>query len=230
MNLAVRVSRPYGDIQEWVKELKVAKIIVCQHDADEEVSRTHIHMLLIGSVLKPDAIKARYKKLYGDIDKNDWSFKTSWQDKATKEVFPIDDENSKKFITYMTKGHIVPSLCVGYDPAEVLNLAQLWVDPERKELTVKNGKFVRKSKEIDEVKKKSRRSLIEIMVDRGKDEDINPDDTHRVLAMIRKVLIEHNEVIGMWKVMEYYDAWMMYGHKENWIGMIARKIESRNSK
>lgn len=228
MNLAVRVSRPYGDIQDWVKELKVSKIIVFQHDADEEVSRTHVHMLLIGSVLKPDAMKARYKKLYGDIDKTDWSFVQVFKEDG--KPVAITDENSKKFITYMTKGHIVPSLCVGYDPAEVLHLAQLWVDPERKELTVKNGKFVRKSKEIDEVKKKSRRSLIEIMCDRGKDEDINPDDTTAVLAMIRKVLIEHNEVIGMWKVMEYYDAWMMYGHKDNWIHMIARKIELRNSK
>jgi len=34
----------------------------------------------------------------------------------------------------------------------------------------------------------------------------------------------------MWKVMEYYDAWMMYAHKDEWVNMIAKKIESRNNK
>jgi len=228
MNLAVRISRSYEEIKEWVTQLKGQSFILYQHDADDEISRTHVHFLIIGSELKPDAMKARYKKLYGDIDKTDWSFISSF--KVDGKATAITVENSTKFVTYMSKGSLVPLHSNGYDPIEVLRLTQLWVDPEQKQLECKHGKFIRKSKEVPEVKKKSRRNLIEVMLDRGKDEDINPDDTHAVLRMIRKVLVEHNEVVGMWKVMEYYDAWMMYGHKDQWINMIARKIEFRNNK
>lgn len=228
MNLAVRISKPFEEVKDWITGLKADRLIAYQHDADEEIQRTHVHFLILGSELKPDAMKARYKKLYGDIDKTDWSFISAF--KVDGKPVAITTETSTKFVTYMSKGSLVPLHNVGYDPMELLALTQAWVDPSTKSLECKNGKFVRKSKEIDEVKKKSKRNLVEIMLDRGKDQDINADDTHAVLAMIRKVLIEHNEVIGMWKVMEYYDAWMMYGHKDQWINMMAKKIDFRNNK
>lgn len=227
MNLAIRISRPYDDIRDWVQGLKAERIIAYQHDADDEVSRTHVHLLVLQSQIKPDAMKTRFKTLYGNIDKTDWSFTSAFKDEG--KVTPISDDSSSKFITYMSKGHLEPVYNIGYELDEVNRLKSLWVIP-KKMLSVKNGKFVRQTDDVAEKPKKTRRNLLEIMLDRGKDEDIDPDDTKGILSMIRKVLVENNEVIGMWKVMEYYDAWMMYGAKDNWINMIAKKIESRNSK
>lgn len=226
MNLAIRVSRPYGDIQEWCEELKAEKKIVFQHDADDEVSRTHIHMLVIGSSIKPDALKYRYKKLYGDIDKTDWSFVNSFKDDG--KTVPISPDSSDKFITYMSKGHLAPVLSVGYDPFKVLELSRQWKDPKTTALKTEGGKFVRVPKQIKEdSKKKTKRDLIEIMVCKGKDEDIDPDDTTTIISMIREVLVKHNEVLGMYKVMDYYDGYMMYANKERFVDMVVAKIQSR---
>lgn len=227
MNLAIRVSRSYEEVAAWVQGLKGDKVIVYQHDADDEVSRTHIHMLIINSGLKPDAMKARFKTLYGEIVKTDWSFSSGFKEDG--KVTPISEDTSSKFITYMSKGHLTPVYNHGYDPVDLLRLTQEWKEP-KKMLSVKGGKFVRTTEDVPEKPKKTRRTLVEVMVDRGKDQDIGDWDTKGILMMIRQVLVENNEVVGMWKVMEYYDAYMMYACKDAWLNMIVKKIESRNSK
>lgn len=227
MNLAIRISRSYDEIKDWINGLKATSIIAYQHDADDEVSRTHVHMLVIESGVKPDGLKARFKTLYGNIDKTDWSFASSFKDGQT--ATPISVESSSKFITYMSKGELAPVFSQGYNPEDVLRLTQQWVKPV-KQLSVKNGKFVRQTDDVPDKPKKTRRTLVEIMLDRVKDEDVDYEDTRKTLSIIRKVLIENNEVVGMWKVMEYYDAVMMYGNEGAWLNMIAKKIENRNSK
>lgn len=227
MNLAIRVSRSYDEVKDWVETLKGDKIIVYQHDADEDVSRTHIHMLILATGIKPDAMKTRYKTRYGDIDKTDWSFTQSFKEDG--KAVGITEENSSKFITYMSKGHLVPVYNHGYDPVDLLRLTQEWKEP-KKMLSLKGGKFVRTTEDVPDKPKKTKRTLVEVMVDRGKDQDLGDWDTKGILLMIREVLIENNEVVGMWKVMEYYDAYMMYGQKDAWLNMISKKIELRNSK
>ncbi len=227
MNLAIRISRSYDDIREWC-QFKAERKIVFQHDADERVSRTHIHMLVMNCSIKPDTLKYRFKKLYGDIHKTDWSFATEFKDRESGKMIPVTPETSDKFITYMTKGHLVPVLSEGYDPFKVLELSQQWKDPKTTALKVEGGKFVRIPKQIaEEKKKKTKRDLIEIMVCKGKDENIDSDDTTAVVNMIREVLVKHNEVIGMYKVMDYYDGYMMYADKERFVSMIVNKINSR---
>lgn len=227
MNLAIRISRSYDEIKEWINGLKATSIIAYQHDADDEVSRTHVHMLLIESGVKPDGLKARFKTLYGNIEKTDWSFASSFKDGQTPTAITV--ESSSKFITYMSKGELTPVFSQGYNPEDVLRLTQQWVKPV-KQLSVKNGKFVRQTDDVPDKPKKTRRTLVEIMLDRVKDEDIDYDDTRKILSIIRRVLVENNEVVGMWKVMEYHDAVMMYGNEGAWLNMIAKKIENRNNK
>lgn len=227
MNFAIRVSRSYEEIVNWVQSLKGDKVLAYQHDADDEVSRTHVHLLLINSGIKPDAMKARFKTLYGEIVKTDWSFASGFKEDG--KMVPINDDNSSKFITYMSKGCLTPVFNHGYDPDEVKRLTSEWKEP-KKMLSVKGGKFVRTTDDVPDKPKKTRRTLVEIMVDRGKDQDIGDWDTKGILTMIRNVLVENNEVVGMWKVMEYYDAYLMYACKDAWLNMITKKIESRNSK
>lgn len=224
MNLSIRVSRSYDEIKEWVEAITATSLIAYQHDADDEVSRTHVHMMVIETTIKPDALKARYKTLYGNIDKTDWSFSSGYKDDG--KVMPITVESSQKFITYMSKGHLTPVRSVGHDPAAILRLTQEWKEP-KKQLVTKGGKFVRVTEDVPDKPRKTKRTLIEIMLDRGKDANLAYDDTQGILRMIRDVLVENNEVVGMYKVMEYYDSWMMYGQKDAWVNMISKKIENR---
>lgn len=209
MSYAIRVSRAYDDVFDWVDGLKAAKVAVYEHEADEDVKRTHIHLLLIDSAIKPDAMKAKFKKLYGEIDKTDWSFKSAAEGIADG------------FVTYMSKGKLAPKLTKGYTTDEIMKLTNEWKEPERK-TTVKleNGKFVRS---VDCVPKKSKSQMLEQMRSRLSD----TSSTRERLIAIRKVLMENNEVIGQYKMMDYYDSLMMYYYKDDWMCSMERKINSK---
>lgn len=204
MDLAVRISRSYEEVYDWVNDLTADKILVYQHDADDEVKRTHIHMLLIGSTLKPDALKARYKKLYGNIEAKDWSFKKS--------------DGDVKYITYMSKGIIPPSFSKGYTVSEIEEYTKQWVD--KTNLKLENGKFVR---DINEPNQKTKHQLLEQM----RSELCSTNTTRDILKIIRKVLVQNKVIIGQYKMMDYYDSLMMYDRKEEWLEGMERKILSR---
>lgn len=204
MSLAIRISREYDTIHEWIDNIEADKVIVYEHEADKEVSRTHIHMLLINSKCKPDALKSRYKKLYGEINKTDWSFKQAEQD-------------TEPFITYMSKGILPPKLTKGYETDYIIELTNKWVDPEITTVTLSDGKLVRNVKETD---KKTKRQMLEQMRTQLSD----TSTTREILRVIRKVLVANNEVVGQYKQMDYYDAYMMYDRKEEWLSAMERKI------
>lgn len=205
MDLAIRVTRSYSDIMEWVDNLTADKVIVYEHEADDEVSRTHIHMLLIQSTLKPDSLKARFKKLYGNIDAKDWSFKSS--------------DGDPKYITYMSKGKLSPKLSKGFELSDITKYTSEWVEPKTK-VKLENGKFVR---DVNEPGQKTKIQLLEQMRSR-----LSPTDSTRdILKIIRKVLIDNKVIIGQYKMMDYYDSLMMYDRKEDWLCGMERKINSR---
>lgn len=204
MDLAIRISRPYDDIFDWVDAIESSKLAVYEHEADDEISRTHIHMLVIGCKIKPDSLKTRFKKAYGDIDKTDWSFKTATDD---------------KFITYMSKGHLAPKLTKGYDVAEIEKLTAEWIEPKTP-LKLENGKFVR---DVQVAGQKTKIELLEQMRSRLS----GSDTTRDILKVIRRVLIDNKVVVGQYKMMDYYDSLIMYSSKEDWIAGMERKINSR---
>lgn len=204
VDLAVRVTRKYDDVFDWVDSIKSSKICIYEHEADTEVSRTHIHMLIMGCELKPDSLKARYKKLYGNIDAKDWSFKTA---------------KDEEFITYMSKGKLVPKLTKGYTVAEIQSYTEKWVEPKTM-LKLEDGKFVR---DINEPGQKTKIQLLEQMRSRL----CGTDSTRDILKAIRKVLIENKVVIGQYKMLDYYDSLMMYEKKDDWLCAMERKINSR---
>lgn len=206
MDLAIRVTRPYEEVKEWLNNIKADKLIVYEHESDTEVSRTHIHMLIVKSELKPDALKARYKKLYGTIEAKDWSFKAA-------------DDNQGRYLTYMSKGCIQPKLTKNYDDEYVKNCMSEWVEPKTN-LKLEDGKFVR---DIAYPGQKTKLELLEQMRSKLSDSATTRD----ILKLIRKVLIDNNVVIGQYKMMDYYDSLIMYARKEDWILGMERKINSR---
>lgn len=207
MNKAIRVSRDYETIKLWFDTFTYDKLIVYEHPKDEEISRTHCHILVYGLNVKSDNLKYHLKKIDPTLNgRIDWSF-------SDKEV---DD----KFITYMSKGKYDPVLVFGYTKPEVDEYTTKWVNPCK--MSVENGMLVI-DKPVKEVKKKTKRDLIELMKSRY----LETMDTEEICKVIRKVLVDNNEVLGMYKVMDYYDALLMYADKHRFIDMVVNKINSR---
>lgn len=207
MSLAIRISRKYDDIFDWIDAIECEKLIVYEHEADKEVNRTHCHLLVLKPKCKPDALKTRFKKQYSPTDSGNplWCWKSAL------------DDDYETYITYMTKGVLSPKLIKGFDLSDMIALAEKYVDPEKTQVELQNGKFVRSVKETD---KKTKRQMLEQMRSRLSD----TSSTRDILKAIRKVLMDNNEVIGQYKQMDYYDAYMMYDRKEDWLMAMERKI------
>lgn len=207
---AIRLTFCYTEVQEVIEQFGNASegIVVYEHEKDEEVSNTHIHMLLNKCTVSTDTLKNYVRRKKGVVDKTLWSFKTA-------------DSDVDKYVTYMSKGVLSPVYVKGYDAEYIASRKQAWTAPQTK-VKLLNGKLV---KEVDDSSNISKRQLVEEMVASiGTDEC----DTRIIIDGIRKVLVQHRIVVGMYKVMDYYDSYMMYGQKERWVNMVASRIEKRN--
>lgn len=116
MNHAIRITLPFADcsgiIRQWADRSQQA--IVYQHQADEEVSKTHVHLILGGCETKSEALKRMWKDAPGKGNEF-WSWK--------------DWDGTKKFITYMSKGSLRPIFVKNFSQEEVENSRQEWVEP-----------------------------------------------------------------------------------------------------
>lgn len=116
---AVRVSRPYDDlsgiISLWADRSQT--VIVYEHSADEEVNRTHVHMLLMDVEVKDERLKRIAHSIDSSLAGNkDWSFKLT------------ETENLDKYIIYMTKGIYHPSFVKNFSQDRLEELRLMWVD------------------------------------------------------------------------------------------------------
>lgn len=212
MNLHIRISRPYTDISGWILNEKHESCVVYEHDKDDEVARTHCHIWVKGIQCSTDSLKNHIKKVIGPVDKSDWYFTT-----VNKSKEPWTDD----VITYMSKGKLEPKYKNGFTDEEIDNFKSKWVVPPNP-ITTQDGMLVVK-RVVKETNKKTKRELIQEML-----ETYLPEmETHEMIELIRKVLIKNNEVLGMYKVMDFYDGLLCYGAKEKFVDMMVQKINSR---
>jgi len=134
MNHAIRVSRPFidisGAIEAWSD--KSERLVVYQHDADEEVNRTHCHFALYGCTVKAEQLKRDFRKKYKTEDDGNglWAFK------SLNDVLSEDDtcltltfDQQKQmldYIKYMTKGKLDPVFVKNISPAILDKAKGLW--------------------------------------------------------------------------------------------------------
>jgi len=201
----VRVSRSWDEIFDWLDAIEADKKIIYEHEADEEVQRTHIHMYIENPKLKDDALKTSFKKAYNPTDKGNTLW--SWKSANVDEVM--------KIITYMSKGTLVPKFAKGFDIKDIEKATESFQAPK-----LVDGKFVRV---VKEVAKATKREMLEQMRSRMS----GTDTTRDILRIVRKVLMSNNEVIGQYKMMDYYDSLYMYERKEDWLYAMERKINSK---
>lgn len=135
--LAVRISRSYVDISSVLIEISRKSEGACwyEHDADEEVSRQHVHGLLVNPTISTDTMKGWLRKILGPVDRYDWAFPTTYKNDL-KEVCAVNMD----FITYMSKGKLEPVHCYG-------SIHSLLCDVYRK-------KWVERSKRITQTEQK----------------------------------------------------------------------------
>lgn len=116
-NHAIRITLSYelckDVISKWAD--RSDKVIVYQHDADEEVSKTHVHLGLYGCEVKTEALKRMWPDAPGKGNEF-WSWK-----EATEEP--------TKYLTYMSKGTLRPVFMKNFSPDLVETSRQAWVEP-----------------------------------------------------------------------------------------------------
>lgn len=116
-NHAIRITLPYEGckhiISQWAD--RCAEVVVYQHDADEEISKTHVHLGLYGCEVKSEALKRMWSDAPGKGNEF-WSWK-----EASAEA--------SRYLTYMSKGTLRPVFVKKISP-EILEAArQAWVEP-----------------------------------------------------------------------------------------------------
>lgn len=114
MKLAIRLTYPYEDVKEFFRRFDTCAVY--QHDADEEVSRTHIHAL-VETACSTDTLKNWLRKIIGSVEKSDWSFV------AKLKGEPVTD----RFITYMSKGKLEPKLVKGFTQEQIDAYRKEWI-------------------------------------------------------------------------------------------------------
>lgn len=131
--IAARISMAYDDCADAIQQISLHArgLVVYEHDSDKEVSRTHIHMVIV----EPDIGIEGFKKLvkrYIDVTGRKGNELWSW--KMCLDV--------KKYITYMSKGSLAYKFCKEYSDEELETLRLQWVEREEKsDLPAKEVKY-----------------------------------------------------------------------------------------
>lgn len=118
-DLAFRLSMAYSDCESVMAGYadRCEKIVVYEHSSDEEVSRTHIHGVMVKSTVGIEGLK-KYLKTHLDVGGLTGNQLWSWKH--------CDDVN--KYVTYMSKGSLAYKFMKGFSPDEVEALRLSWVE------------------------------------------------------------------------------------------------------
>lgn len=134
---AVRVSMDYASFSaELLTKIAAAcdRLVIYEHESDEEINRTHVHML----VDNPTVTQETFKNWIGrDRGKGNsfWSFKTVYSVKKGNDEIPVD----LKFITYMSKGTLQPKYVKALTEEEIEQYRAAWINyPSRSAATADN--------------------------------------------------------------------------------------------
>lgn len=121
MEYAIRITRSYQDISGVIADwATVSHNLICyEHKADSEIKATHVHILIMGCTLGQEGLKKRALKYLPLKGNQDWSFRPD-------EYF----NDAQRYITYMSKGQLVPVFTKEFDPMEIERLRALWVAPK----------------------------------------------------------------------------------------------------
>lgn len=202
-----RVSRDYVTLQSTIELVasKCERLVVYEHEEDDEVARTHIHFYMEEFRYTVQWIKDTIKKALNEstFAKTDWSFK-----EKNKDGSPVD----RGSITYMSKGLLDPVYVKGFTPEELAEHREAWVErPKASQKYQTKLAFVTREKPSEAKKRKN--DLIKEMIDninakqgrRGSSNLAHHTNTD-IIDSIIDVLNQNNIVFGRYTVRDYYDT------------------------
>lgn len=204
--LALRVTKSYAYLKPFFDRLvlKCDKLVAYQHD---DASRVHVHALVVKSQISTDTMKNWIKSINKQvkIEKTDWSF-------VTKDV-------DEKFITYMSKGNLAPVCCHGFTDDQILAYKNAWVDKPRTDRKMKLSYVV---KETPEQRKLRQEDMLKEIERRYNENELRYQSTRELIGLIYQVVaVENRNVLGRYKVRDYYDTIMAKVHKETWLNQMS---------
>lgn len=197
--LKIRVSRPYDDLKKFCEKLADAcdVCVVYEHEADEAISRTHIHAFVENPKVSTDTMKNWVKKALNTtaFPKADWAF-TGATDRG--------------FVTYMSQGHLIPKFVKGIEKSEMDILRAAWVTREQQP---RKTQYILKAENPEQQKMRQWEMVTEIRrrirIPPEKETNEGLYDTSRVCNIIRDVVIIQNRTLcGRYKFRDYYDTVM----------------------
>jgi len=128
MNFAFRISVSYQDANIRLLELfdMCEKVAVYEHEADDEVSRTHIHGLIMNCSRKEDTLR---NKIFKPNWKKDYQLATTYRSGKDLIITPV----SESYITYMAKGKLDPQYVKGFTKEFIDECKGKWINwtPEK---------------------------------------------------------------------------------------------------
>lgn len=115
-SISVRITLPYSDCSGIVKRWfdRAHRAVCYEHEADDEIKQTHIHIALLELNCKAEALKRMWKDAPGKGNEF-WS------------LTPVRDES--KYLTYMTKGKLRPVLVKNFSSEQLEEHRLSWVEP-----------------------------------------------------------------------------------------------------
>ena len=125
-NYAPRITLSYNDVSGIVESWadRCEKLIVYEHEADTKIKSTHVHILIIGSSTKDEALRRVAQAKRTDIRMFGNEFWKWAINKEHKDKFVSDPEST---ITYMAKGKLAPKFVKGFTPDEIEERRSMWV-------------------------------------------------------------------------------------------------------
>jgi len=227
MNYAPLVRLSYNDmsgvIEVWASACD--NFIAYEHEADESVKTTHVHILMMGCKYKTaEPMKRLYYRMFPNADSSDGNGLWSWVNKN----HPVPDVG---FIRYMSKGVLRPKFVKGFLPAVVEEQRLGWVEPSSAPLT---QTFI----PLPERPKITKHTLMLKVVNLILTEHTNSSEAERNAVLldvepdkwfktIRKVLVEEKQMVGIYKVIDIYDSCVMYYQKEKFLNNCQSLLEKR---
>lgn len=226
----VRLTISYAEFQPVLELVsnKSQKLVIYEHEQDEEVSRTHIHMYIVGWQFTKQYFKDICKRIKS-FDKSDWAISESYKD-STGTKRSIDTG----CITYMSKGKLDSSFVKGFTREELDTLKGGWTDPPSAKKQSSMSRYV--VKESPNESKKRQNDLIDEMVtdleekgyvgeaSDGSYRDLPPDEL--VVDIILRVLNRNRVIFSRYKVRDYYDTIMSRSYATSFRNNVLKFVRS----
>lgn len=210
----VIVHQSYETIEGKFPESWCDKMLICQHEADEQINRTHSHIMFVAPKVCEEAIR-KFIKASGWGGRGNYGIHTVA--KESKQPYDL-----RKLAVYMIKGDIKNIKYSDYTDRDHRNWASEWVT--RIPVSLKDGRLVREKVEG----KLSKMDVLNIVRSKlDKDAVMTEKFQAEIITTIRQVLVDNNIILGAWKILDYYDSYVMYDKKEHFVEGILSKIKSR---